>query len=219
MAHYFLTSKFFLWNRTSAISVITTRKTGIRIDEIVKAITTNNVIMVIVTAIMIIINRVIMEEAIAAIAVIINHRITKITIAIIIADQIQVWDHRDMGAQTLEIIEVIPITEDKEITEAGMEEVTEMHQAVMEVIRTDGLMKVTAEVTTAEEIMVTNPTGIGTGETIGTEVTIGTEAMIGTGIVKATRETRTVVGGIKQKMKFHHGLETTMQNVAGTGMK
>jgi hypothetical protein len=112
--------------------------------------------------------------------------------------------------------------------QVNTEETMETHQAIMVVIQTDGLTKIMAEDTAVEEITETQDMALtvaigaeamtGAETMNGTEEIIGTGKMTGTGIVKETEETKTAIGGIKQKMKFLHGLEMKMQKEEETWM-
>ena len=108
------------------------------------------------------------------------------------------------------------------------EEITEIQ--TITAIPKGGVMKVTEVVTAAEEIMEiqdmnhqiatgTEVTIGGTEAAIGTKAVIGTEVVTGTGIMKATGEMKIADGGIKLRMKFHHGLEMKMQNDAAIGTR
>lgn len=92
----------------------------------------------------------------------------------------------------------------------NLEEITETNPGTMALIQTDGLMKAMVEEIPEAQDMDHLIAAIGTG------AMTGTGTMIGTGT--ATGETRIVIGGKKLKMKFHHGLEMMMQNVAATRM-
>jgi hypothetical protein len=91
----------------------------------------------------------------------------------------------------------------------NLEEIMETNPGTMALIQTGGLMKGMVEEIPEAQDMDHLIAAIGTGAMTG-----GT--MIGTGT--ATGETRIVIGGKKLKMKFHHGLEMMMQNVAATRM-
>jgi hypothetical protein len=222
IAHYSLTSKFFLWNRTDEISV-TMRKTGTRTSEImiVAANRINNAVMARAnaTAITITINPVIMGAAIAK-TTMIRCGITQHTAGIIIEDRVLTWD-LPVGTEA-QITDITGETWEVVIGEGqvNMEEITEVRQAAL--TQAGGQMKDMVADMARPGIMETwdRQIGlIGTGETNGIGVMNGIEGVNGIGSAEVIGEMKTVIGGTKQKTRFPHGLVMKMQNVVVTWTK